>query len=356
MDVDVKSGATVAEPYGTKIPPIDLDFDVAHHCWFEKPRTIGQCFEVVTTPEQCEAICSAHSSCKAFQMLPLQLDNSQGDNFGKFPEQSFIPWGLKGVCDKSQFSNKAAKTGSMICYPIYEFQNDFNSARPLWSFTDDPEHQGFYGTCYIKPRAVSFINPGQLPVDPLDDFRFKSKCMPCDNIGQNLTNPRWGPAQDFCTDCKAYPAPPRLQTVVPAWKVFAVGTFNQPAHWLSPAGTPVALADECAVLASRDNTCSKYVMYSDARAQRYTGKSAVLVTNANVNGTNAYKLLNTSVSWHYTAFSVAFSYYRTCACLNLPAAVDAPPPTVDVNASSMACDGVKPTECILRNFTIYELS
>ena len=358
IDVDVKAN-TVAAPYGVPINASDLEYDIAHHCWFEKPRVVGQCLEVVTTPQQCQAICSAHSACKAFQMLPLQLDSSQGKSFGLFPERSYIPWGLNDLCDKSQFA-KAPKSGSMICFPIYQFQNDLNSARPLWSFTDDPDHQGFYGTCYIKPRAVSFATFTQVDVDAMDKFRFQSKCVPCDNIGQNLTAPRWGPQQNFCTDCKKTPASPKQLPAVPAWKFFASGTFNQSgsAHWLSPAGSPFAFADECAILAKRDPTCSKYVMYSDYRARRFSGKAGVVPTLTNVNRT--IPLINTSVAWHYTPLSLTFPYYRSCACFDKVATLDDKEedvlPVIDPTMRAMACDGVLARECVFQNFTVYELS
>jgi hypothetical protein len=350
IDVDVKSSAVVA-PYGTPAAPTSVTYDIAHHCWFEKPRRMGQCFEVVTTPQQCQAICSADSSCRGFQMLPLQMDTSGGQNFGLFPESSFIPWASNvAFCDKSQFGN-VPKAGSMVCFPIYVFQDDFNSARPLWSFTEDPDHQGFYGTCYIKPRAVTFLPIAQLLEDPQDDFRFQSKCIPCDNIGQDLKNPRWGPQKNYCTDCVKYPVATRQRPTIPSWTTVAVGTFNQAAHWLSPGGTPIAFQDECKMLALRDPTCSKYVMYSDARAQRFGGKiQGTLPTNTNVN--TSFRLINTTVSWHYNSSTSYISYYRTCACLD-STVVGAP--TVDANQNAMACAGVSAAQCIFRNFTIYQL-
>lgn len=330
------------------VSPLTISLTTA---FFEKPRRAGQCFEVVTTPQQCQAICNADTSCRAYQMLPLQLDSSNGDSFGMFPESSFIPWDKPfAFCNKSQFA-QTPKAGSMVCFPIYQFQDDFNSARPLWSFTDDPDHQGFYGTCFIKPRPVTFLPIGQVATDPLDEFRFQSKCIPCDNIGQNLTNPRWGPQQKYCTDCTKTVTTPRQLPTLPAWTFVATGTFNQPAHWLSPGGTPIAFEDECKALALRDPTCSKYVMYSDYRAQRFSGKAGISPLLTNVNSTATFKLINSTVSWHYTPIAMTFSYYRTCACLN-KTVVGAP--TIDPT-QNMACEGVLPSNCIFRNFTVYQL-
>jgi len=288
-------------------------------------------------------------------MLPLQLDTSAGSSYGLFPESSFVPWASKiGFCDKAQFA-KAPKQGAMVCFPIYQFQDDFNSARPLWSFTEDPDHQGFYGTCYIKPRAVSFPNVFQVQGDSQTDFRFQSKCIPCDNIGQDLTNPRWGPQQTYCTDCSKLvpPAAPRQLPAVPTWAFVSTGTFAGAAHWLSPGGSPVAFQDECKMLANRDPTCSKYVMYSDYRASRYGGKiQGVSPGNLNVNSSAAVKLINTSVAWHYTPVSLQFAYYRTCACLDATATQ---PPAIDLNMTKLACDGVVASQCIFRNFSIYKL-
>jgi hypothetical protein len=352
IDADVRT-TTVAAPYGTPINATSVTYDTAHHCWFPIPRNVGQCIEVVTGPEQCQAICSADPNCQAFQMLPLQLDSSSGNSFGQFPgpSTSYVPWGKNiSSCNLAQFS-KAPKNGSMVCYPIYMFQDDFNSARPLWSFTNDLDHQGFYGTCYIKPRALSWLPIQTVPVDPLDDFRFLSKCIPCDNIGQDLSNPRWGPQQQYCTDCVKTPAPPKTLPTVPSWTLVGPGTFTQPAHWLSPAGSPFAFQDECIMLALRDPTCSKYVMYSDIRAKTYAGLAGKSPVNTYVN--SSFRLLNTTLHWSYTAASLSFAYYRSCACLDNATATGTP--TIDSNSTAMACDLVTPSQCILRNFSVYQL-
>jgi len=359
IDVDVQPN-TVAAPYGSKTNE-SVEYNIGHHCWFPKPRNVGQCIEVVNGPSQCQALCSADPGCKGFQMLPLQLDASQGNDFGAFPgpSTSFVPWSVNvnvntTGCKLSQFAN-APKKGAMVCYPIYQFQDDYGSARPLWSFTEDVDHQGFYGTCYIKPRRLAWLDFTPIDNDPPKDFRFLSKCVPCDNIGQNLTNPRWGPQQNYCTDCSKNPAAPRSLPAVPKWTFVATGTFTQPAHWLSPAGSPIAFADECALLALRDPTCSKYVMFSDARAQRFGGLIPLLPpTQTNVNGTAAFKLINTSGShWSYNDLSLTYAYYRTCACLDNATATS--PPAIDPNSTAMACDKVLPKDCVFKNFSVYSL-
>jgi len=354
IDADVRS-AKVLAPYGTVINATDIEYDVGHHCWFNTPRSMGQCIEVVTTPQQCQAICSADSSCQGFQMFPLQLDPNAPAEYGLFPGSSFVPWGKSiAFCDKAQFAN-APKTGSSVCFPIYSFQDDFNSARPLWSFTDDIDHQGFYGTCYIKPRSLKFLNYTSVAVDPQIQYRFGAKCIPCDNIGQDLTNPRWGPQQNYCTDCDKYPTTtPKKAATVPSWTYFANGTFTAAVKWLSPAGSPFAFADECAVLAARDTACSKYVMYSDVRAQRNSGSIAgLLPTSLNVNSSTTVKMLNVTPHWHYTNFGLNLAYYRSCACL--PAPVQGSP-AIDATGAANACQDSSLANCYARGFLVYQLA
>lgn len=361
MDVDVKASPTVvAAPYGTPINATNVTYDIAHHCLFEKPRNVGDCYEVVTNPQQCQAICSANTNCKAFQLLPLQMDNTKGTSLGMFPEQSYVPWTNQGryhvnnsFCDKSRFVN--AHPDSYVCYPILNFQDDFNSARPLWTLYDDADHQGFYGTCYIKARSVTFLPFTPVAEDSLDTFRFGAKCIPCDNIGQDLTNPRWGPQLDYCTDCKkATGVVPRKVASAPTWTKRATGSFTDPVKWLNPAGSPFAMADECALIASRDASCSKFVMYSDLRALTFSGKTATLVLNANLNNTASFRLLNQTSGWHYTPYALTSSYYRSCGCIqgNVTAL-----PAVDSNSTANACNGVSTlTQCTVKGFEIYELA
>jgi hypothetical protein len=354
IDVDVRAAGPVLAPYGTPINSSAIVYDTAHHCWFEKPRRMGQCYEVVTDTAQCAAMCNSDPTCRAYQMLPLQLDTSAGNSYGLFPDKSFVPWGKNiAFCDKSQFTN-ASKQGGMVCFPIYSFQDDFNSARPLWSFTDDPDHQGFYGTCYIKPPSRSFLNFTKLPDDDLTQFRFQSKCIPCDNIGQSLTTPRWGPQQNYCTDCAQQAPNPRPVPVVPTWTFYANGTFQQEVIWLSPGGSPFAFKDECIMLAVRDPQCSKYVMYSDLRAQRLSGRIQGLPpTDSRQNVNSSYRFINTTNSSHYSPFTLYFPYYRSCACLKKPNGASAP--SFDATGVARACDFVKPTECLQKGFLIYQL-
>lgn len=357
IDIDVKAkGMTVTEPYGKLINATDIKYDIAHHCWFEKPARVGQCVEVVTTPQQCEALCNTDGNCKGFQLLPLQLDNSQGESFGLFPESSFIPWNTNlsntnSFCHKAQFA-KAPKAGSMACFTITAFQNDFNSARPLWSFTDDTNHQGFYGTCYIKPTLRDFGTITQVAADTHTETRFLSKCIPCDNIGQDLTNPRWGPQQNYCTDCSKTNTPPRQLPPVPTWTVVAPGTFNETTYWLSPAGSPYAFEDECKILAARDPRCSKYVMYSDYRAKRFSGDVATIRPTDNAVG--SFRLVNTTGSWHYSYnLDNVSPYFRTCGCLDV--ALGNTQPIIDSSMSAQACTNITQAMCVFRNFTIYKL-
>jgi len=293
----------------------------------------------------------------------LQLDTSNGQNFGMFPESSYIPWNDSShtnwtFCDKTQFKGVPTTPNSMVCYTITNFQDSFNSARPLWSFTDDMNHQGFYGTCYIKPTLRQFEPIAPVAEDKPIGFRFQSKCIPCDNIGQDLTNPRWGPQQNYCTDCVKYPAKPRALPTLPQWTPVGPGTFNQSAHWLQPGGSPFAFQDECISLALRDATCSKYVMYSDFRAQKYGGNlNGTSMTSNRVGSTNTY-LVNTSYSWHYSPAALNSAYFHSCACLDKAVAdgLGASQPTIDATMTNMACDGVlKATDCVYRNFTIYKL-
>jgi len=361
MDVDVKT-TTVAAPYGTPVNATSANYDIAHHCLFEKPRNVGDCYEVVTSPQQCQAICSANTACKAFQLLPLQLDATGGNGLGMFPSSSYVPWNHQGrynlnnsFCDKSKFVH--AHPNSYVCYPILNFQDDFNSARPLWTLYEDPDHQGFYGTCYIKMRSVTFLPFTQVANDTMDTFRFGSKCIPCDNIGQDLSNPRWGPQLDYCTDCKkATGVVPRKVATPPAWTKRATGSFTDPVKWLNPAGTPIAMADECALIASRDPTCSKFVMYSEPRVAMFSGNSGVMLTAtaANLNNSASFKLLNTTNGWHYTPYALTSSYYRSCGCIqgNVTAL-----PAVDSNSTANACAGVTTlSQCTVKGFEIYELA
>lgn len=298
-------------------------------------------------------------------MFPL-LDNTAGNSYGLFPEQSILPWNdapgynvNSSFLIKSQFVN-AAK-GSQICYPVFAYQNDFNSARPLWSFYQDPDNQGFYGTCYIKARPVTFLPYPSVPVDPMNQYRFSSKCIPCDNIGQDLTNPRWGPQLNYCTDCEKYPAPARQAPTIPAWTWKANGTFVDPIKWLSPAGTPLAMADECALLASRDSTCSKFVMFSNSRYLYYSGQNVTMQTSITVtNGSMTYRLVNNTLTYNavrYTPYALTTSYFRTCGCLLASANVNASLPTIDVNGTANACDGITVlTQCVQRGFQVYQLA
>lgn len=354
MDVDVQPNS-VTLPYGTNNPG-SSNYDVAQHCWFDKPRIVGDCYEVVTTPRQCQAICTANPSCQGFQLLPLQMDKTLGDSLGLFPEKSYIPWAFQGIysvgnntfCDKSKFTN--AKAGSYVCYPVTQFQDDFTSSRPLWSLTEDPNHQGFYGTCYIKSRNVTFLPlAANVTDDNMTDFRFGSKCIPCDNIGQDLTNPRWGPQLNFCTDCTKQSVPARKGPTVPTWTWRANGTFVSPVKWLSPLGTPYAFADECALLASRDPSCSKFVMFSDYRTMRLSSQP----TTTNINAT--FKLMVTTPNqyyWHFSNNSM-LSYYRSCGCYQGNTTTL---PAIDANSTANACDGILPKDCAIRNFSIYELA
>jgi hypothetical protein len=261
-------------------------------------------------------------------------------------------------CNSSQFLDKnIPDLNAMICYPIVAFQDDFNSARPLWSFTNDMDHQGFYGTCYVKPRPVSFAGFPLLPSPQETKFQFFDKCIPCDNIGQDLNNPRWGPQQKYCTDCKVYPAAaPRQQPIV-TWTFVANGTFTAPAHWLSPGGSPYAIMNECKMLALRDPKCSKFVMYSDVRAQ------GLLRNTLKINNTASFAPIVTSSvagGWHYSNISMgAFPYYKTCACLDKDPLNEVPNfvPPVDVNSTTMACTGggINPNGCTVRGFVVYKL-
>lgn len=364
IDIDVKAkGMTVVNPYGTPITPTEIQYDIAQHCLFEKPRKVGQCVEVVTTPQQCAALCNSDTACRGFQLLPLQFDNSNGNSFGLFPESSFIPWtditksNRSSFCEKSQFVN-TSKPGRMVCFTVTQFQDDFNSARPLWSFTDDTNHQGFYGTCYIKPALRNFTAITRVEEDQHTDYRFLSKCIPCNNIGQDLTNPRWGPQQDFCTDCSKNPVAPLKQIEVPKWaSTVGPGTFNQTSHWLSPGGTPYAFQDECILLAMNDPRCSKYVMYSDFRAQRNAGK-ILGVKPSDVRLNSQVALINGTSSWHYSRGTLNHSYFRTCACLDKDVAdsLAGSPPIIDTSMYAKACDGATAAQCVYRNFTVYTLS
>lgn len=368
MDVDVKpQGQTVANPYGVVDTSIDnVKYDIAHHCLFPNPRRVGQCLEVVRSVQQCEAICSSNVECRGFQVLPLQLDNSQGESFGLFPEKSYIPWTNNTIdpylsfCFPDQFV-AAGKSGSMICYPIITFQDDFNSARPLWSFTADTNHQAFYGTCYLKPSLRKFGDTLGVQDDQVKEYRFLSTCVPCDNIGQDLTNPRWGPQQKFCTDCDKFPAvTPRKLPVPPTWTRVAQGTFNESAHWLSPAGSPFAFEDECKILAQRDPSCSKYVMYSDYRTKRNAGQiPGVQTTDVKIDNTNIVLVTERFGNYRYVPSTAYNNYFRTCACLDKAVVSNftaGQQPIIDPTMSALACHGLDPSACVFRNFSIFKLS
>jgi hypothetical protein len=244
--------------------------------------------------------------------------------------------------------------GAMVCYTVNMFQDDYNSARPLWSFTNDMDHQGFYGTCFIKPRSVTFLAYPQLNTSVDSKFEFLGKCIPCDNLNQDMTNPRWGPQQKYCTDCGANPRPPR-QIVIPAWTFVGNGTFVDASHWLSPGGSPYATIDECKILAARDPTCSKFVMYSANRTFYIVNNN----NGANVNGSAAYALWTTAggVGRIFTNFSQTFSYYKTCGCLDATQAngVAGFAPSLDANQAS-ACVGVSAANCLKKGFAVYRLA
>jgi hypothetical protein len=244
--------------------------------------------------------------------------------------------------------------GAMVCYTVNQFQDDFNSARPLWSFTNDMDNQGFYGTCFIKPRAVTFLPYPQLNTTIDNKFEFLGKCLPCDNLGQDLSTPRWGPQQRYCEDCVAKPVPPR-QLTIPTWTFVGNGTFADKAHWLSPGGSPYATADECKILAARDPTCSKFVMHSQNRTTMIRNNAAAM----NVNQSAGYTLWTTSsgIGRLFTNFSATFSYYRTCGCLDATTAnaVAGFSPTLD-STQAMACVGVSAAGCRYKAFAVYKLA
>lgn len=259
-------------------------------------------------------------------------------------------------CDKTQFAKVPTTKTSMVCYTITSFQDSYNSARPLWSFTDDLDHQGFYGTCYIKPTPRSFGTIAVVKEDKPIGFRFQSKCIPCDNIGQDLKNPRWGPQQNYCVDCDKLTTTPRALPKLPSWTPVSIGTFNQSSHWLSPGGSPYAFQDECISLAIRDPTCSKYVMYSDFRAKRMSGN--VNNTKVTDNRVGTLSLINGSGGWHYTPAVLNSAYFHSCACLDKAVAdsLNGAAPIIDITMTAKACDGVtKLSDCVYRNFTVFQL-
>jgi hypothetical protein len=376
LDVDVPAAPTpVANPYGTIINGGTPDFVQGHHCWFENPFKIGQAVEVVTDTEQCAALCRYDGSCKGYQLIPLQLNPTvSGDIYGQFSKDgSFIPWmdnmdataTNMSRANRTQFLNKnIPAVGAMICYTLIQFQNDFNSARPLWSFTEDMDHQGFYGTCYIKdppppqkPMQFQTFPTIQLPVDK--KYRFLSMCIDCSNVAMNKTTPRWD-RTEYCVDCDAKPKPGKVQNI-PAWTAVGSGTFTEPAHWLSPGGSPYALEDECKLLALRDPQCSKFVMYSDLRAQMLLNLTAPLSRHqVLVNGTTI-QYLQSNNGYYYNNRSISLPYFRTCACLdkttnNTKAGFT---PDLDPTSFVMACgaggDLVVNASCTRRGFNVFKL-
>jgi hypothetical protein len=300
-------------------------------------------------------------SCRGYQLIPLQLNPAvSGNMYGQFSSSgTFVPWDQNNsYCMKSQFTGRSIPdTGAMLCYPVHIFQDDYNSARPLWSFSNDMDHQGFYGTCYLKPRPVVFGPQAPVANDVDNNYRFHDKCLPCDNVGMDKTTPRWGPNnKKWCDDCAARPVPPKTLPSVATWNLVASNqTFMDPAHWLSPAGSPWATMEECKMLAQRDTTCSKWVMFSPQRTARIATTPAM-----NVNNTASVALFATNNGvWRYTAFSLTFSYYRTCACLNKDPANAAVGymPAVDTTQFNMACAGVMTNaSCAVRGFNIYKLA
>jgi hypothetical protein len=362
MDVDIKlaSSGLVANPYGTRVNLTgNIQYDQGHHCWFEAPRKVGQCVEVVYDTAQCQTLCTMDTGCRAYQLIPLQLKpTASGNLYGQFSSSGgFIPWDVNiSFCKKSQFqNNNIPDIGAMICYPIHTFQDDYNSARPLWSFTKDMDHQGFYGTCYIKPRPVVFLAQAGVN-DPADNtYRFLDKCVSCDNVGMDKATPRWGPMlKGYCDDCDAHPTPAKVMPFVANWTLsMSNRTFTDPAHWLSPGGSPYATLNECKILAKRDPTCSNWVMFSAERADRMRQG-----LTHNINGTATFNLYNTSGGYRFTPFSLAFSYYRTCACLDKAPANAAVgySPNVDTTQYTMACQGATNASCVRRGFNIYQFA
>lgn len=205
---------------------------------------------------------------------------------------------------------------------------------------------------------MNFLPFATVAPDKVDNFRFGSKCVPCNNVGQDLTNPRWGPQLNYCTDCTKTTTPPR-QIVIPAWTLKANGTFSGTTiKWLNPAGTPFSMADECALLASRDATCSKFVMFSATRSLAYSGASADPTSNAvYLNGTSTYKLFglvpNPDYNRYFTDYSFTSSYYRSCACFQ---GTTTTLPAVDSTGVANACEGVAAAQCKLKGFQVFQLA
>jgi hypothetical protein len=144
---------------------------------------------------------------------------------------------------------------------------------------------------------------------------------------------------------------------IPGWTKIGDGTFKDAAHWVSPGGTPYATVDECKIVAARDPTCSKFVMFSQTRATQAMSAPAWRFNNT-------YTLYSTQArpgypypGYYFTNSSFTFSGFQSCACLDAtPAnAMAGYTPNIDATSYTMACAGISNATCMNRGFSVYKL-
>lgn len=317
IDVDVTTAGTVTNPYGAASN--NTPYAIADHCMYEDATGwTGNCVQIVTTPEQCLQGC-ANTYCFGVQVIPL-------NGVPPFPANSQIPWMQNpGHCNRSWFTN--APANAFICYEINSYRDSANGALTPWTFFNDPDDIGFYGTCYIKesPRTFDFpLNPAII-ANPADNpYQYGWACISCGDRGlqgslQNAVD--WHPTRN-CVDCDTYFVTQwrTLGVTVPSWTLFGAGFFgvankncSSCIKWLSPMGSPYAMQDECAYLAANDPQCTSYVAYSDTQTQHCIGNYGFLYSDM----TNMY--------------------WKTCACWKQNCCTNATnptaPPILDPSAS-----------------------
>jgi len=196
-DVNVISDTSI-DFYGA--PATEIQFDKLDHCrWidtYQDYSVLGECREIKKgeSADACFNQCKNINGCYGVQVVPYKLSDQVGKK-GLFQGTTST---MPQECNSLQVDSE----DSLVCFPIKEGKSVVGST---YDISEDPYDSIFYGTCYIKAGAWTFLQTGIAPVvTETDKFKFGRECISCDSKTNNKLDfrvPFWEVTFGECEHC-----------------------------------------------------------------------------------------------------------------------------------------------------------